>query len=337
MANSLNESSIQLINLAKEVLKNYNIIPNDISIIQSGTIKTVWKIKYTNSLLCLKRLRQSYDKSSFSVNAQIYIKSKGGNVPGILLTIDKKAIHQYKDELFVLYEWMEGRELNFNYNPDLAYAIKGLAAFHLASKGYAPDASYRISSKINKWPNQYESMGNKLKKWKEDAYNKKSSNPYFSYIKAVDSMLDLSDNAQRLIAASHYNELSANNESQVLCHQDYGTGNALLGKNGVIILDLDGVTLDFPMRDLRKLIFKYEEPLGKWQSKMLSDILDWYSEINPLSKDEKELLYIDLLFPHRFYGLVKNIFISEKPIKASDIERIAIFEESKLKLLKELL
>ncbi|MFL0269959.1 CotS family spore coat protein [Candidatus Clostridium radicumherbarum] len=337
MANSLNESSSQLINLAKEVLKSYNINSNDISIIQSGTIKTVWKIKYNNSLLCLKRLRQSYDKASFSVNAQIYIKSKGGNVPGILLTVDKKAILQYNDELFVLYEWMDGRELNFNNNSDLAYAIKGLAAFHLTSKGYTPDASYRISSKINKWPNQYESMGNKLKKWKEDAYNRKSSNPYFSYIQTVDSMLVLSDNAQRLIAASHYNELSANNESQVLCHQDYGTGNALLGKNGVIILDLDGVTLDFPMRDLRKLIFKYEEPFGKWQSKMLSDIVDWYSEINPLSLEEKEILYIDLLFPHRFYGLVKNIFISEKPIKASDIERIAIFEESKLKLLKELL
>lgn len=337
MANSLNESSSQLIILAKEVLKSYNINSNDISIIQSGTIKTVWKIKYNNSLLCLKRLRQSYDKASFSVNAQIYIKSKGGNVPGILLTVDKKAILQYNDELFVLYEWMDGRELNFNNNSDLAYAIKGLAAFHLASKGYTPDASYRISSKINKWPNQYESMGNKLKKWKEDAYDRKSSNPYFSYIQTVDSMLVLSDNAQRLIAASHYNELSANNESQVLCHQDYGTGNALLGKNGVIILDLDGVTLDFPMRDLRKLIFKYEEPFGKWQSKMLSDIVDWYSEINPLSLEEKEILYIDLLFPHRFYGLVKNIFISEKPIKASDIERIAIFEESKLKLLKELL
>jgi spore coat protein I len=337
LASSLNESSNQLINLAKDVLKSYNINSNDISIIQSGTIKTVWKIKYNNSSLCLKRLRQSYDKASFSVNAQIYIKSNGGNVPGILLTADKNAILQYNDELFVLYEWMEGRELNFNNNSDLAYAIKGLAAFHLASKGYTPDASYRVSSKINKWPNQYESIGNKLKKWKEDAYNIKSSSPYSSYIKAVDSMLALSDNAQNLIAASPYNELSANSDSLVLCHQDYGTGNALFGKNGVIILDLDGVTLDFPMRDLRKLIFKYEEPFGKWQIKMLSDILDWYTEINPLSLEEKKILYIDLLFPHRFYGLVKNIFISEKPIKASDIERIAIFEESKLKLLKELL
>lgn len=337
MESNLIESPSHLINLAKEVLKGYNIKANDVSIIQSGTIKTVWKIKYNNSLLCLKRLRQSYEKASFSVNAQIYVNSNGGNVPGILLTEDNKAILQHNNELFVLYEWLEGRPLNFNNNSDLAYAIKGLAAFHLASKGYKPDASYRISSKINKWPNQYESMGNKLKKWKEDAVNKKSSSPYSSYIKAVDPMLVLSDNAQKLISASSYNELSENNESQVLCHQDYGPGNALLGKNGVIILDLDGVTFDFPMRDLRKLIFKYEEPLGKWQGKMLNDILDWYSEINPLSKEEKKVLYIDLLFPHRFYGLVKNIFISEKPVKDSDIERIANFEQSKLKLLKELL
>jgi spore coat protein I len=331
------ESTSYLQNLAKEVLKEYNILADDISIIQSGSIKTVWKIKYKNKLLCLKRLRQSYEKASFSVNAQIYVKSAGGNVPGIFLTSDKKAILQHNTELFVLYEWLEGIPLNFNNSADLANAIKGLAAFHLASRGYKPDAAFKISSKINKWPGQYESMHKKLMLWKEEAINKKDSTSFFSYIKVVDPMLALSNNAQRLIVSSPYSALTANTESQVLCHQDYGTGNALLGVNGVIILDLDGVTLDLPIRDLRKLIFKYEEPNGKWQSRILCNILDWYSEINLLSNEEKQVLYIDLLFPHRFYGLVKNLFINGKIIKASDIERIAIFEQSKIQLLQELL
>lgn len=337
MENNAVESSSYLLNLANEVLKGYNIKPNDISIIQSGSIKTVWKIKYKDIFLCLKRLRQSYDKASFSVNAQLYVKSNGGNVPGVFLTTDKKAIFQHNGELFVLYEWLEGRTLNFTNDTDLATAINGLATFHLASKGYVPDTAYKISSKVNKWPNQYESMSNKLVKWKMESINKKGSTSFSTYIKVVDSMLSLCDNAKMLIASSPYSVLSANNDSQVLCHQDYGTGNALLGQNGVIILDLDGVTFDLPMRDLRKLIFKYEEPLGKWQSNILNNILNWYCKVNPLSKEEKQVLYIDLIFPHRFYGLVKNLFISEKAIKASDIERIANFEQSKLKLLQELL
>lgn len=337
MEKNSTESIAYLESLAKKVLKEYKIISNDIAIIQSGSIKTVWKIRYKNKFLCLKRLRQSYEKASFSVNAQLYIKSVGGSVPGVILTPTNEGILQYNNELFVLYEWNEGRTLDFNNNTDLLYAIKGLAAFHLASKGYKPNASSKISSKISKWPSQYQSMEKKLILWKEESINKGNSTAFSSYLRFVDSMLFLSETAQRLIVSSPYNELTSDTKYHVLCHQDYGTGNALLGRNGVIIIDLDGVTFDLPMRDLRKLIFKYEEPNGKWQGKILNDILNWYTEINPLTKEEKQVLYIDLLFPHRFYGLVKNIFINSKPIKADVLERVAIFEQSKIQILQELL
>lgn len=335
--NNTIESTAYLQSLAKDVLREYNIFAGDIAVIQSGSIKTVWKIKFNNSLLCLKRLRQSLEKASFSVQAQIYVKNAGGNVPQVILTPKKEAILQYNNQLFVLYEWLEGRELNFNNSSDLCYAIKGLAAFHLTSKGYKPLEACKISSKANKLPSQYESMSKKLMLWKEESITKPNSSPHASYLRVVDSMLNLGRKAQTLIVSSSYNDLTNNSNCQVLCHQDYGTGNALLGKSGVLIIDLDGVTLDLPSRDLRKLIFKYEEPYGKWQSRILSDILDWYTEIYPVTNEEKRVLYIDLLFPHRFYGLVKNLFINSKSIKASEIEKIAVFEQSKLQLLEELL
>lgn len=331
------ESAATLKNIAKEVLQQYNIQPEDISIIQSGSVKTVWKVKSNNKQLCLKRLRQSFEKASFSVQAQIYVKSSGGNVPAVIFNPNMQPISKYNNELFVLYEWLEGRELNFNKDLDLCHAMKGLAAFHLASKGYTPESSCKISSKVNKWPLQYESMLKKLLSWKNESVSKSNSSPYSSYLRVIDSMLELGSKAQSLITSSSYSHLTAIPDKQVLCHQDYGTGNALLTNTGVAIIDLDGVTLDLPARDLRKLIFKYEEPHGKWQSQVLLDILAWYEEINQLSQEEKKVLYIDLLFPHRFYGLVKNIFINSKPIRPSDIERIALFEQSKVKLLTELI
>lgn len=331
------ESTAYLKSLAKEVLKEYGISPEDISIIQSGSIKIVWRIKYNNRALCLKRLRQSYEKASFSVQAQIYVKTSGGNVPGILLTSKNEAILKYNDQLFVLYEWLEGKELNFNNISDLHSAIKGLAAFHLASKGYSPTEACRISSKINKWPAQYESMTKKLTLWKEDSISKPNSPSHSSYLRVVDYVISLGNKAQEFIAESDYSKLTNDTSYQVLCHQDYGTGNALSSKSGVLIIDLDGVTLDLPSRDLRKLILKAEEGHGKWQSNILTDIIAWYEEVNPLTSEEKIVLYIDLLFPHRFYGLVKNLFINAKAVKAVEIERIANFEQDKLPLLEELL
>jgi len=49
------------------------------------------------------------------------------------------------------------------------------------------------------------------------------------------------------------------------------------------------------------------------------------------------MLFIDMVFPHWFFGLVKNLFQKAKPVKSSEIEHIARLEMSKEKVLEELL
>ena len=47
-----------------------------------------------------------------------------------------------------------------------------------------------------------------------------------------------------------------------------------------------------------------------------------------------EVLHADLLFPHWFYGLVKNLFQNNKSLKASEIEKTALLESSKEEALR---
>jgi spore coat protein I len=115
----------------------------------------------------------------------------------------------------------------------------------------------------------------------------------------------------------------------VLCHQDYGKGNALLTPGGVWILDMDGVTFELAARDLRKIIHKTTENHGKWDEGTMKEILSWYEKGNVLSMEEKQMVYIDTLFPHSFFGTVKNQFIKNKPVKAMSVEKIAKLEMSK--------
>jgi hypothetical protein len=58
------------------------------------------------------------------------------------------------------------------------------------------------------------------------------------------------------------------------------------------------------------------------------------SHVNAVSEDEKTVLYIDLLFPHWFFGLVKNQYEKLKELKAPDVERIAGLEQSKVPVFK---
>lgn len=326
-----------LINLANDVLKEYGIKPENISIVQSGSIKTVWKVETKNGLLCLKRLKQLYNKALFSVNAQIFIKKAGGNVPEIILSKNGQSVVQYNDQLFVMYEWLKGNDLNFQNQTDLASAIEGLAKFHVFSKGYTPPEGAEISSKLGKWPSQYVSMKNKLISWKEEAKN--HTEPYYAaYLKCADTMIKLSDLAIKELEKTSYESLvSEGSNSIVMCHQDYGKGNAIQTEEGVFVLDLDGVTHDLPVRDLRKIIGKYSENKGSWQADIIGNILKWYTKLNPMSDSEKQVLYVDLLFPHWFFGLVKNLFQNNKPIKPQEIERMAQLEQSKIPLLKNFL
>ena len=65
------------------------------------------------------------------------------------------------------------------------------------------------------------------------------------------------------------------------------------------------MTYDLPARDLRKIIGKNAEKSNRWSAEAVSEILGWYTEVNPLGAGEMEVLYADLLFPHWFYGLVR--------------------------------
>lgn len=326
-----------LINIATNVLAKYNIQPLNITIIQSGGIKTVWKVSTDKGLLCLKRLKQTLDKALFSTNAQVFIKNSNGYVPSIIRDTDQNLIVSYNGELFVLYEWINGRDLNFGDPNDLREALLGLAKFHNSSKGYKAPTEAKISSKLGNTPSLYESMMNKFITWKEESKGYEDS-CHQSYVKYVDGIIDICKLAIHYINNSSYKDMvKEGSQCVVLCHQDYGKGNAVLTDQGVCVIDLDGVTFDHPSRDLRKIIGKLSENKGIWQEKVISDILQTYQEVNPLDSSEKELLYIDLLYPHWFYGLVKNIFKNNKIISSSKIEKIAKLELSKVELLKSLL
>lgn len=328
----------RLQDFARSVLAQYDVDPVKIQVIQQGGIKTVWKVFTKKGTFCLKRLKQTEEKALFSVEAQRYIKSNGGNVPGVILNKTHEAITDMNNELFVLYEWIEGKHLNFDKKEDLMAAMEGLAHFHKFSKGYQPPESARVSTKIAKWPDQYRSMQSRLNEWKSISSQKAGTAVYDAYLEWVDPIMALGEKAIQYLEGSSYSALSIPGSSAVvLCHQDYGKGNGLLTPGGVWILDMDGVTFELAARDLRKIILKTMENQGKWQEESMMEIVSWYEKANKLSVEEKKMVYIDTLFPHSFFGTVKNQFIKNKPVKASSIERIGKIEMSKENSLKSLI
>ncbi|SHJ89379.1 CotS family spore coat protein [Tepidibacter formicigenes] len=326
-----------LINLAKSVLSNYNINPDNIKIIQNSGLKTLWKFNCKDKTMCLKRLRHSKEKALFSVNAQINVYNNGGHVPKVYLNSNNNPITEYNEQLFVLYEWIDGRDLYFNNPTDFRLALEGLAKFHIASRGYVPPKGAKISSKLGRWNEQYESMKKRMLKWKEEAKNNLSNISHKSYYENIDSIINIADMALNGLEKSAYKDLTNIELSKsTLCHQDFGEGNVIFSGTESYVIDLDGATYDLVIRDLRKIIGKRMQKRGKWQEEIINTILNWYEKNNKLSLEEKEILKIDLLYPHWFFGEVKNLYKKNKYLSPNKIERIAELEKSKVRILKNL-
>lgn len=327
----------ELTELAHEVLLKYDIVPDSLKIIQNNGLKTLWKLTYNNETKCLKRLKHSKDKSLFRVNAHIHIHNNGGKVAEIYLNRDDEAITEYDGQLFVLYEWIEGRDLNFAKPSDLCTALGGLANFHVYSRGYKAAENVEISSKLGRWPEQYESMRKRMLKWKDVAMVKADKGPYNTYLKNIDSIIEIADLALNSLEKSSYNALT-NIElyESGLCHQDYGEGNVILSGRDLYVIDLDGVTYDLPIRDLRKIIGKRMEKRGEWNRDIIEKILRCYERNNRLTLAEREILKIDLLFPHWFFATVKNMFKKNKAVSSGKILKIANLEKSKVDVLKDI-
>ena len=69
--------------------------------------------------------------------------------------------------------------------------------------------------------------------------------------------------------------------------------------------------------------------------KSIETILKYYETNNPLSQMDIEVLKIDLMFPHWFFGLIKTMHKNPKPISSDKISTIANFEQNKFSALQK--
>lgn len=330
----------ELLQLGKQLMnENYPFMQvTDITIMQSGGIKTIWKMDTPTGSFCLKRIRKTIDSVKFTTAAQDYLYNKGALVAEIMLTRDGQLFFIHEGYALVLYSWIEGADLEMDENLEhLCTGIKGLAQFHRESVGFIPPVDCEVSTRMGKWPEYYRKMAEHLIDWKMEA--QKEMTPFhLAYLKTVDEMVDMAYQAILLIEASTYSEwVKQIGNYGYLCHQDYGPGNALETEQGVYVLDHDNLTYDIPLRDVRKLIVKRMDEMEHWDQDELKRIIGWYETVFPLTPEQRHILYIDLLFPNEYYGDAKNPFKKGKRGEAGKIITAYEFEIEKQAILSRLL
>lgn len=329
----------KMIELGKQILKNWDLTIHEIEVIQWGQITLVWKIKTDQGLICLKKLNRPEKNALFSIRAQEYLNKNGVHVPGIFPNKKNELYTMLGSSLFVVYDWIEGTHLTLTQAGELELLLKELAKFHQASIGYEPPKGVPIVSKLGKWPEHYVKRCQQMESWKylADMY---PEDPFSqTYLTEINYFTKMGSNLHKKLLNSEYLAwVEKTKKAPNLCHPDYGTGNTLLGNDGHFwLIDLDTVCFDLPIRDIRKMFESFIKPSGEWDDEVFNTLLTAYEKVTPLSSAQKRVLFIDLLFPHHLYSIAQKKYLLKETILVDELLIAIEFEKLKEKKLIHLL
>ncbi|AWO73613.1 MULTISPECIES: CotS family spore coat protein [Geobacillus] len=333
-----------IIQLAEEVLKNYDLSVQNMQIVTTKPDKggAIWKLETKSGPKSLKLLHRRPTRSLFSLGAQEYlVEVRKARVPPIVKTKDEKSYVEAGGKLWFVAEWIEPLT---PVTKDLEGARKlcyALGEFHRLSKGYVPPKQAEMASRLHKWPKNYEKMITKMSWFRNIA-------KYYPEMPASPPLLEVVDRfeeqarkgMERFLQSSYVEFVKQGTAHWGLVHQDYGWSNGQMGADGMWIIDLDGVAFDLPIRDLRKLISGTMADLYKWDATWVREMILAYHEANPITPELYELLMIDLAMPNEFYKNMKEvvyepeIFLNEQT--AQLIQTIVETDQSKWPVLAEI-
>lgn len=334
----------ELEQLAYEVISKYDMTVSDMTLITSKPDKggAIWKIETNHGPRSIKVLHRQPTRSLFSIGAQVYVVQQGARVPALIPTKDNSQYVEAGGKAWIVTDWVTPLEqvtkIDLEGAAPLCY---GLGEFHRHTKGYIPPKGAAKSSRLYRWDQYYEKMIQKIG-WFRDialAYPETVASPHL--LSVVDKFeLQALDMFKRF-KDSAYRKMIAKGEAYWgLAHQDYGWSNGQQGPGGIWVIDLDGVSYDLPIRDLRKIITSTMDDMGTWDLEWIRGVIDAYHQANPIDQETFELLWIDMAFPNEFYKHVKEVVFEPVTFMNTELDaildRITQTESNKWEVLSEL-
>nr|WP_148505372.1 CotS family spore coat protein [Paenibacillus beijingensis] len=334
----------ELEELARQVSELYEMRVNAMTLITSKPDKggAIWKIETDRGPRSLKVLHRKPPRSLFSVGAQEYLVNQGAKVPGLIATKEGSLYVEAGGKLWIVTDWIEPLAPVSKIDLEGAAALcYGLGEFHRFSKGYIHPHSAQKSSRVYGWPKYYEKIIAKIG-WFRDIAEAYREFPASSRLLGVVDEFERQarENYGRLLESGYSKIISIGEPYLGLAHQDYGWSNGQLGPGGIWVIDLDGVSYDLVIRDLRKLITSTMDDMGTWDIGWIRGMIDAYHQANPIDRETFEVLLIDMAFPNEFYKHVKEIVFDPETFISMELDmvldRVLMAESTKMQVLAEL-
>lgn len=277
--------------------------------------KGVYLMETDKGKKCLKKINYNIPKLMYIHAAKEHIVDNG------FANIDKFNIAQrdevpyaiINEDIYIVTDWIEGRECDFREEEDLKLASSTLGRFHVSARGFEPNDDIKHRSDIGRYTTTMEKRYAMLGKMREMARKKKRKSEFdFLYISNVEFYQDLAKRALKELNINSYARVCEDSiRDKVLSHHDFTYHNIMIdNERNSYIIDFDYCKSEMQIYDLSTLCIKSLKRLD-WDEKAFNNIIEAYNSANEINKDEINVLKTLLIFPQRFWRLANRYYYRE--------------------------
>ena len=210
---------------------------------------------------------------------------------------------------YTLFDWIEGRQCNFQKIHELTGSTRVLAEFHHKSQGFNPPEYSNMRNRLGKCMQHFEEYYLDLLEYKNLARGMAEDTFARIYLANVDFFLPLAEKAINRLHNTAYTELvDRARETRPFCHGDPAARNFILTPaNAIFMIDFDSCRLDLPIMDLikftRRVMKKY-----RWDFKVAKSLIESYHQENTLTLSELQVMKAVFYFPQKFWRMSTRYF-----------------------------
>ncbi|BAS28389.1 CotS family spore coat protein [Limnochorda pilosa] len=296
--------------------------------------KAVWFVERPGRTWVLKQSPLDEERLRFVLAAWDHLRARGIGLPARVPARDGRPYVLVPEGLFFVMELACGHAPSYDAPGDRTRILHGLARFHRASEGFSHQGCAGARVQLGEWPRLYRKRLDRLAQAEGAGPVWEAARPHLPFF------LEAGRLALEELQRSAYSDwVESVRRRGGLCHQDFAAGNLVLEPSGgLVVLDLDSVSVEIPARDLRKLLVKVLKKQGAWDDEQARRMLSDYHQVNPLRPEQYEVLRVDLLFPHLFHGLVDKALTGRAPDWTqgkflSKLREVVAFERAKAEAL----
>ncbi|MGN0383552.1 MAG: CotS family spore coat protein [Eubacterium sp.] len=226
---------------------------------------------------------------------------------------------------YIVKKWFIGRECDVSKKEDISKGAAQLARLHnvICKVPFGREGLHKDLTDVN-LVEVYEKHNRELKRIRTFMRNIGRKTEFeLNVLNCYEKFHDRAVDATNRLRESNYDKMLQDSVNDYdIVHGNYNYHNIVLGEHGIAVTNFDRACINIQITDLYTYLRKVMEKRD-WDITIGDKIINEYSAIRPISKEEFDVLYIMLLYPEKFWKIVNNYFNTNKAwVSSRNMEKL---------------